>query len=232
MCGRFTIIPTIDFHERFGLPEGPAVIPRYNIAPGQDIPVVVATSGGNRLATMTWGFIPPFARDPAAGRPLINARAETILEKSSFRDAVRDHRCLVPASGFYEWKREGRRKVPFYLRLPAAPLFSFAGLYATLRDPAGRDHATFAIITTEPNRLVSGLHDRMPAILRQETEGDWLGPGPVTPAVLEGILSPYPAEEMEAFPVSGRVNDPENDGPDLVRPLPGLENMIFSSLGD
>ena len=105
MCGRFTIVPTVDFHERFSLAAGPAIAPRYNVAPGQEVPVVVASAAGNRLVPVTWGFIPPFAGG-APERPLINARAETILSRPSFRDAVRERRCLVPASGFYEWKRE------------------------------------------------------------------------------------------------------------------------------
>jgi putative SOS response-associated peptidase YedK len=221
MCGRFTIVPTVDFHERFGLPPGPAIAPRYNVAPGQEVPVIVR-GDGNRLVPMTWGLVAPFIKDPATARPVINARAETLLSRPSFRGAVRDHRCLVPASGFYEWKREGPRKVPFYVRLTGAPPFTFAGLYGTLRDPAGGEHATFAIITTEPNRLVAGLHDRMPAILLREREEGWLRPGPVGPADLESLLAPYPAGEMEAFPVSGKVNDPANEGPDLIRPLPGL----------
>lgn len=222
MCGRFTIVPTVDFHERFSLPEGPAIGPRYNVAPGQEVPVIVR-GDGNRLVPMTWGFIAPFVKDPAAGRPVINARAETLLSKPSFRGAVQERRCLVPASGFYEWKKEGQRKVPFYIRIPEAPLFSFAGLYGILRDPSGGEHRTFTIITTEPNRLVSGLHDRMPAILHREQEEAWLRPGPLGQVELASLLGPYPASGMEAYPVSGKVNDPANDGPGLVRPLPGLE---------
>jgi len=222
MCGRFTIIPTVDFHERFSLPRGPAIAPRYNVAPGQEVPVIVR-GDGNRLVPMVWGFIAPFVQDPATGRPVINARAETLLEKPSFRGAVQERRCLVPASGFYEWKKEGRRKVPFYLRLPGEPVFAIAGLWGVLRDAAGGEHRTFAIITTEPNRLVASLHDRMPAILPRGKEGAWLRPSPITPADLPSLLAPYPAGEMDAYPVSGRVNDPGNDGPDLIRPLPGFE---------
>jgi putative SOS response-associated peptidase YedK len=221
MCGRFTIVPTVDFHERFGLPPGAATPPRYNVAPGQEVPVILR-GDGNRLVPMTWGLIAPYARDPAAMRPVINARAGTLLSKPAFRGAVQKHRCLVTASGFYEWKREGGRKVPFYIRLPQSPVFTFAGLYGTLRDPGGGEHATFAIITTEPNRLVAGLHDRMPAILSREKEEKWLRPGPVEQADLEALLAPYPPGEMEAFPVSGKVNDPGNDGPDLIRPISGL----------
>ena len=221
MCGRFTIVPTVDFHERFRLPAGPAIAPRYNISPGQEVPVIVRT-GENRLVPMTWGYVTPFVRGSTAGRPVINARAESLLSKPSFRRAVQEGRCLVPASGFYEWKREGNRKVPFYLRIPAAPLFALAGISGTLMDTAGGEHRIFAIVTTEPNRLVMGLHDRMPAILPREQEEAWLRPGPVGAAELAALLGPYPAREMEAFPVSGRVNDPVNDGPDLIRPLPGL----------
>jgi putative SOS response-associated peptidase YedK len=230
MCGRFTIVPTVDFHERFNLPGGPAIAPRYNVAPGQEVPVIVR-GDGNQLIPMTWGFIAPFVKDPAAGRPVINARAETILEKPSFRGSARENRCLVPVSGFYEWKKEGQRKVPFYLRIPGEPVFAIAGLSGILRDQAGGVHRTFAIITTESNPLVAGLHDRMPAILPRGKEETWLRPGPVGPADLAALLAPYPAGEMEAYPVSGKVNDPKNDGPDLVRPLAGLENRFFSTLG-
>lgn len=222
MCGRFTIVPTVDFHERFGLPAGPAIAPRYNVAPGQEVPVIVR-GDRNQVLPMVWGLIPPFVKDPAAGRAVINARAETLLSKPAFRGAIQRYRCLVPASGFYEWKREGVRKVPFYIRFRGSPLFSFAGLYGPRRHPAGGDALpTVAIITTEPNRLVAGLHDRMPAILLRKSEEDWLRQGPVGPAELEALLAPYPAGEMEAFPVSGRVNDPRSEGPELIRPLPGL----------
>jgi len=221
MCGRFTIIPTVDFHERFGLPGGQAIAPRYNISPGQEAPVIIRGEG-NRVVPMTWGFIAPSVQDPAAGRPFINARAETLLSKPSFRAAVQENRCLVPASGFYEWKKEGRRKVPFYIRLPGEPVFAFAGLWGTMRDVSGREHRTFAIITTAPNRIVSGLHDRMPAILPREKEEEWLRPGPVGGHGIGALLGPYPAGEMEAWPVSSLVNDPGNDGPGLIRPLQGL----------
>ena len=222
MCGRFTIVPTIDFHERFGLMPGPAIPPRYNISPGQEVPVIIREDR-NRVAPMTWGLIPSSTRDPVGGRPMINARAETLMERPAFREAARNRRCLVPASGFYEWKKEGRRKVPFFIRVRTVPLFAFAGLYGTWRDPQGRELATFAIITTEPNELVAGLHDRMPAILPGEKEVAWIQAGEVGPEDLARILVPYPPGEMEAYPVTGEVNDPANDEPGLIRPLPGLE---------
>ncbi len=222
MCGRFTIVPTVDFHERFGLPAGMAISPRYNVAPGQEVPVIVR-GDRNRAVPMIWGLVPSFAKDPMAGRPMINARAETLLEKPAFRGPVQKNRCLVPASGFYEWKKEGARRVPFYIRLKIAPLFSFAGLYGIRRDSeGGREIGTFTIITTEPNELVAGLHDRMPAILLREKEENWIRAGVVGAADLHGILAPYPPGEMEAFPVSGKVNDPGSEGPGLIQPLPGL----------
>ena len=153
---------------------------------------------------------------------MINARAETLLSRPAFRDAAMNRRCLVPASGFYEWRHEGRRKVPFYIRLKTAPVFAFAGIYDPGTGPSGTGCATFAIVTTTPNELVAPLHDRMPAILRREREAEWVGSMPVAPSDLGAMLAPFPASEMEVYPVSGRVNDPENDGPDLIRPLPGL----------
>jgi putative SOS response-associated peptidase YedK len=153
---------------------------------------------------------------------MINARAETLGEKPSFRVPLQRGRCLVPASGFYEWKKEGRRRVPWYIRVRDTPLFSFAGLYDRWRDPAGTETMTFAIITTEPNSLVAGLHNRMPAILPREKEETWIRAGVIGPAELTGILIPYPVGEMEAYPTSEKVNDPENEGPGLIQPLPGL----------
>ena len=153
---------------------------------------------------------------------MINARAETLMERPAFRGAVQSRRCLVPASGFYEWKKEGRRKVPFYIRLKTTPLFAFAGLYETLRGPAGGELPTVAIITTVPNELVAGLHDRMPAILARDQEESWIRAGAVGSADLARMLAPYPWGEMEAYPVSGKVNDPQSEGPGLISPLPGL----------
>jgi len=156
------------------------------------------------------------------GRTMINARAETLLARPAFRGAVQSRRCLVPASGFYEWKRDGKRKVPFYIRLKTTPLFAFAGLYETMRDPLGHERGTFAVITTEPNELVAGLHDRMPAILARDQEESWIRAGAVVSADLARMLVPYPDGEMEAYPVSGKVNDSGSEGPGLIQPLPGL----------
>jgi putative SOS response-associated peptidase YedK len=222
MCGRFTIVPTISFYERFGLQAGPEVNPRYNVAPGQEVPVIIREDR-NRVVSMIWGFIPPSGKNSPAGRAMINARAETLLERPAFRAAVQKNRCLVPASGFYEWKREGARRVPFYIHLKTTPLFSLAGLYEIGRYAGGNGIGTFTIITTEPNSLVAGLHDRMPAILPRGEEESWIRAGDLGAAEIPGILTPYPAGEMEACPVSGKVNDPKNEGPGLIRPLPGLE---------
>ena len=222
MCGRFTIVPTIDFYERFSLPAGREVSPRYNVVPGQEVPVIIREDR-NRAVPMIWGFVPAFSKDPVGGRAMINARAETLLDRPAFRSAVQKNRCLVPASGFYEWKKEGARRVPFYIHLKTTPLFCFAGIYGIGGDTGGRAIGTFTIITTEPNTLVAGLHDRMPVILPRGKEENWIRAGAVGPADLSGILAPYPAGEMEAYPVSGKVNDPENEGPGLIQPRRGLE---------
>ncbi|MDD1661586.1 MAG: SOS response-associated peptidase [Methanomicrobiales archaeon] len=221
MCGRFTIIPTIDFHERFGLADLVELAPRYNVSPGQPVPVILREER-NRVVPMIWGLIPSWAKDGAAGRGLINARAESLGEKPAFRGPLQKGRCLVPASGFYEWRKEGRRRIPWYIRVRDAPLISFAGLYDRWRNPAGTVVMTFTIVTTEPNRIIAPLHDRMPAILPREKEEAWLGAGALGPGDLNAILAPYNAGEMEAFPVSREVNDPESDGPGLIRPLTGL----------
>lgn len=218
MCGRFTITLTVGFSERFGLEEvyiPPA--PRYNIAPSQPVPVIVSTRDGRRTAMeMTWGLTPSWARDPSAVHPLINARAESLPERRAFRIPLERHRCLVPATGFYEWQSSGRRRIPYYIRRKDGDLFAFAGLFDISRGGAPAIYS-FSVVTTRPNTLVARYHDRMPAILRREDESRWLSPGVPDPADLAAMLSPYPEEFLEAYQVPGAVNDPEREGPDLIR---------------
>lgn len=218
MCGRFTITLTVGFSERFGLDEvcvPPA--PRYNIAPSQPVPVIVSRRDGRKVArTMTWGLIPSWARDLPLVRPLINARAETLPDRRAFRGPLEQFRCLVPATGFYEWQSSGGRKIPHYIRRKDGDLFAFAGLFDIWK---GRDPAicSFSIVTTTPNALVVRYHDRMPAILQREFESRWLAPGIPDPADLARMLTPYPEELLEAYQVSAAVNDPGREGPELVR---------------
>jgi putative SOS response-associated peptidase YedK len=219
MCGRFTIAPLVDLFDRFHVPERvPLLLPRFNVAPSQEVPVVIREEV-NRIAMMRWGLIPSWTKDlQTAGKP-INARAETLSDRPTFRDPLLHRRCLVPSTGFYEWKKQGSTRAPYHIRLKGGALFAIAGLSDVWRDPAGGAIRSFAIITTEPNRTVSPLHDRMPAILREEDEGRWLKAGPLDPAALASILAPFPDGPLEAYRVSPRVNSPASDGPDLVVPV-------------
>ncbi|HWE63796.1 MAG TPA: SOS response-associated peptidase [Chloroflexota bacterium] len=218
MCGRYTLTNTGQLALRFGVAEAD-VEPRYNIAPSQEVPIIVAGRDGPALREARWGFRPAWLGDSANAAP-INARAETLLERPLFRGAVATHRCLIPADGFYEWQaRPGQKaKQPFYIRLRDGALFAFAGLYT-----AGKDDAedTCALITTRPNALMAPIHDRMPAILRREDEAAWLDPELTIPEAVLGYLEPYPESLMQAYPVSTLVSNVRHEGPDLVHPLAG-----------
>jgi putative SOS response-associated peptidase YedK len=219
MCGRFTIAPLVDLFDRFHVDEQiPLPLPRYNVAPSQEVPVVIR-NGGNRVAVMQWGLVPSWTKDVQTARKPINARAETLSERPTFRGPLKHHRCLVPATGFYEWKKEGSTRVPYFIHMRDGALFAFAGLYDLWKDPAGGETRTFTIITTAPNRTLSPIHDRMPAILRVEDEGRWLQLGALDPAALAAILAPYPEGALEVYRVSPKVNSPAYDGPDLVAPV-------------
>ena len=233
MCGRFTL--TIDLDDLRELLPGLEVRaeewtgPRYNIAPTQNVPTVL-NDGAHALTLSRWGLIPFWAKDASIGSRMINARGESVHEKPAFRSALRRQRCLVFADGFYEWQalgehaRKGQRgKQPVYIRLKGGAPFAFAGLWDRWRDPALGENApplvTCTIITTEPNALAAQFHNRMPVILPRERYATWLDPAEQPPDALLPLLKPYPAEAMEAYPVSTRVNSPANDEPSLVAPL-------------
>lgn len=221
MCGRFTIAVTIGLYERFLVTNRRYdILPRWNVAPAEEVPVVIARDREEprELMMMHWGFVPAWARVPPF-HPLINARAESLAEKPVFRNLLRACRCLVPASGFYEWQIEGKKRVPWYIRKKDRSLFAFAGLY-DMRDEEN-EPSTFTIITTVPNALVRPLHNRMPVILYPDRENDWLAGGDIDSAVLQKYFLPYPAEELEAYRVSSRVNATRVEGPDLIRPVSG-----------
>ena len=216
MCGRYMVVDHQEISERFQLRQIPmSLFATYNAAPSQRLPVVVeGEDGERRLELMRWGLVPRW-RKAGQGPSVapINARAETLLEKPMFRPLVRGKRCLVPANGFYEWRREGSRKQPYLVRLRQGELFALAGLYDELPDEEG---GSYTIVTTAPNALVAPLHDRMPAILRPEDEDDWLDRGLTDPEAAKALLRPYPPEEMELVPVSPAVNDVRNDGAELL----------------
>lgn len=226
MCGRFSRRHQVEeIEERFEVEaEGFDFAPSYNIAPSQISPVI--TFRDRRLIEASkWGLVPFWAKEPSIGNKMINARAETLAEKPSFRNALARRRCLVPADGFYEWQKRGKGPgVPYYIRLRGGGLFAFAGLWEEWKDPAGGVLHTFTIITTEPNELISAFHHRMAVILAPGDEGAWIDPK-LAPADALSLLRPYPAAEMEAFVVSRAVNSPANDGPQLIEPLEAGESQ-------
>jgi putative SOS response-associated peptidase YedK len=222
MCGRFTL--TADPNELraafpfVNIPEDPQ--PRYNVAPSQPV-AVVPNDGENKLDYYVWGLIPFWAKDPSIGNRMINARSETLTEKPSFKSAFRRRRCLIPASGFYEWKaEEGQKtKTPMYIQLEDGRPFAFAGLWDRWNSPDGSTVLSCTIITTGPNELVSQIHNRMPVILKPEDYPLWLDPGEPPVEKLSQLLAPYPSKEMKAYPVSRMVNKPDYDAPELIKPV-------------
>jgi putative SOS response-associated peptidase YedK len=220
MCGRFTLATDLDeLEERFSFHAANlSCKPRYNIAPSQ--PVLTLIGGDERRAgLLRWGLIPSWAKDPAIGDRMINARAETVAEKPSFRRALQKRRCLVLADGFYEWKKEGKKKTPMYIRLKSQEPFGFAGLWETWKSPDGESIHSCTIITTTPNSLMEPIHNRMPVLLPRDAEALWLDRSIEDPARLLPLLIPYPAEAMDAYTVSLAVNSPRTDAPVCIAPV-------------
>jgi len=232
MCGRFTLTITVEaIQERFEVAgELPAIEPRYNIAPGQPVPVVL-TGGTRSLQAMRWGLAPPWVRERPGGRSLINLRAETLRDKAGFRRLLAGSRCLVPADGFFEWARDaaGRRGSPYRLALRNGAPFAFAGLWEIETTADGREAPAFTIITTEPNALVRQVHDRMPVILPRAAEESWLSAGTDATGELLALLKPFPATEMTSYAVSALVNSPKNDSPACIQPadLPARQPELW-----
>lgn len=223
MCGRFTLSDTQQLSLRFDAAEGDedALVPRYNIAPSQSIPVIVEEAGSRAIRLMRWGFRPAWKQAGSSAPDPINARAETLVERPMFRSSLARKRCLIPADGFYEWKAQpgSTAKQPYFIRMKDHGLFAFAGLYAEAIQTGGQGAPTCAIVTTTPNGLMAGIHNRMPAILVPDAESAWLDRDLVESAVVISFLKPYDEDAMEAYPVSSRVSSPRNEGPDLIAPL-------------
>lgn len=224
MCGRYALYGPISRHNRDAiefLDRELEFAPTYNAAPSQSLPVYRVRAGtGSELVPLRWGLVPFWAKDPAIGSKMINARGDTVSEKPAFRAAFARRRCLVPMSGFYEWKRQGARKVPHFIRPLNAEAFAAAGLYEYWQSRDGADPVeSFTIITTEANALMRPLHERMPVLLTEADFAAWLAPDNRDLAALKRMLAPFPAEEMHAYPVGTRVNNVRNNGPELVAPL-------------
>jgi putative SOS response-associated peptidase YedK len=219
MCGRYSLICIDDLGNRFRVFDPMmGARSRFNVSPASEMPVIVRGEK-DEIALMRWGLVPHWTKDIRTARRPINARAESLAEKPMFRPLLLSGRCLVPASGFYEWKKEGKRKMPFYFHLPESPLFAFAGLYDTWKGPEGTPLLTYTIITCEPNALLAEVHNRMPVILSRANEERWLSRDPPGHQDLLSILAPYPASAMAMVPVSDLVNNPAVDDERLVQPL-------------
>lgn len=226
MCGRygFSVKDAKEVYKRFQI-ENPTVEvkPHYNIAPGTMQPVVTRHSP-NSLQFMFWGLIPHWAKDTSMSYKTINARAEGIESKPTYRKPFRFQRCLIPATGFYEWDKSQKPSIPYYFHLKDESLFAFAGLYDIWKDPKdGQEMYSYTIITTEPNDVVAPIHNRMPVILKNENEDMWLDPDSIEPERLLPLLQPYPSDAMIKHSVSTAVNNPRNDSEDLIKPQEDLK---------
>lgn len=222
MCGRFVLMtPGRSLAAHFRLAEEPSLEARYNIAPTQTVAVVEAIEPGARseLKMVKWGLVPFWAKDTSIGARLINARAETAAEKPAFRNPFRNRRCLIPADGFYEWKRTDGSKQPHFVRLANRQVFAFAGLRDRWESADSDVIESCTILTTEANTLLLPIHDRMPVILHSEDYDLWLDPGVKQSELLKPLLKPYPPEEMIVYPVGGKVNKSTSEGPDCIEPL-------------
>lgn len=221
MCGRFTL--TVDPAElRDAFPDTefpPKFAPRFNIAPTQPV-LAIPNDGRNRADFFVWGLIPSWAKDPSIGNRLINARGETLAEKPSFRGSYKYKRCLVLADGFYEWKAQPgtKAKIPHLIHMKDRQPFAFAGLWDEWHSPDGSLIRSCTIVTTEPNELMTPIHNRMPVILPTHGYAQWIDPAVRTPDSLQALVKPYPAEVMAAYPVSTLVNNPKNDLASCVVP--------------
>ena len=224
MCGRFALNTSkgalIEWFELMGLdPDLPGFAPRFNIAPTQDLLSVRHGDHGRELALLRWGLIPSWAKDNSMAAKMINARAETVMEKPSFRNAIKKRRCLVPVTGFYEWERSGTKKKPYLFGFRDGGLFAFAGLWERWHSPEGKDIETCSLLTTGPNDLMAPIHDRSPVIIAPENYSRWLDVDANAPDTLTTMLQPFSAERMTCTRVSERVNNVRNEGPDLVQPI-------------
>ncbi len=222
MCGRFVLMTVGSaLAEHFQVTEEPDLEPRYNIAPTQMVAIVRDEQDPARreLKLVKWGLIPFWAKDPKIASRLINARAESVADKPAFRAAFKSRRCLVPADGFYEWKKTGKKKEPYLFGLANGKPFAFAGLWEHWKAPEGEIVESCTVITTDANDLLMPIHDRMPVILKPEDYDLWLDPKARSPEELKALFKPFAAAAMKGYKVSDKVNKADQEGADLVSPV-------------
>ena len=220
MCGRYSLTSSLsELAQRFEFDSEPVgFVPRYNVAPTQQVLAVVG-GDARRAGFMRWGLIPSWSKDGPSSRPLINARAETVAEKPSFRDSLKRRRCLILADGFYEWQKVGDAKRPMRVTMRSGEPFAFAGLWSKWTDPEGSSISSCAIITAAANEVLRPIHHRMPVILSKEVEDLWLDTALDDSQTLTQLLEPYPDDALEAYEVSALVNSASNDRPEVTAPI-------------
>ncbi len=219
MCGRYILISSPEaIRALFAYLEQPNFPPRYNVAPSQPVPVVRIVEGKRHFALVRWGLLPSWVKDPKTFALLINARGETAGEKPAFRAALRRRRCLFPADGFYEWKKDGERKRPHLIRPKSGGPIAFAGLWETWTGPNGEEMETAAIVTTAANRTLAPIYDRMPVIVPPEGFDLWLDCAKVDAETASALIAPAPENLLEAYEISTAVNRVANDSPALLEP--------------
>jgi len=231
MCGRFTVTVSYEelqehLKEYYDIHELPLFnVPRYNIAPGQEIISILNDGTKNRVGYLKWGFIPPFSKDESVGFQMINAKAESIFDKVSFKDSAMHKRCVILADSFYEWKKEEQTKVPHRIYLKDRKMFAFAGLWTTYQKSDGTKIHTATILTTEPNDFMSNIHFRMPVILNKEEEKIWLNPRIKDKDQLLNVLKAYPSHLMTSDIVSTYVNQAKHESIECIKPLQRKEKQ-------
>lgn len=226
MCGRYALVDGKKVFLSFAMmkhlrEEGKVydILPRYNAAPMQRLPVIAVREGELRIQLMQWWLVPHWAKEPDTKFSTFNAKSETVDKKGLFLPYFRGSRCLVPASGFYEWKKEGSAKQPMYVTLARAPMLFFAGLFSVWKSGDGKELPTFTVLTTEPNALMKPIHNRMPVILHERDFEQWLDRDFKDTDALKRLLVPYAPGEMKAYPVSSIVGNARNDVPECIEPL-------------
>jgi len=234
MCGRYKLSRRKQVVEEYfdSVSDQPDWSPRFNVAPTQSVPVIRQhpKEPVRQLSLMRWGLIPSWSKDPSGAARMINARAETASAKPAFRDAMKSRRCLIPADGFYEWKRDGKTKQPYCFEINEGELFGFAGIWDQWKGPSGEWVKTCSILTTTPNAVTTAVHDRMPVILDPDSYDLWLDPGMTHVDAATDLLKPYDAGVMRCYPISIRINHVANDDEECSAPveLNEIQDGLFS----